>query len=102
MGMGLEIYNASGQKTFASSDYLPRYLGSVFTGQSNGSVTNAGLTDGTGTPFYLYFPLSTNGSNVYPPQITISGNVVSWSFDYWTGFPDNSYFANGILIYGLR
>lgn len=107
MGMGLEIYNANGVKTFASGDYLPRYLGSFQTGGSAGSISDGNLTDGTGTPFVLYFPIvppsSYNAgfpaSGWSNPIFTISGTTISWSFDSSVG-PGNG--NNCLVIYGLR
>lgn len=104
MAQGLQIYNASGVLRFQSGDYLPRYLGSFQTGGYNGSITNAGLTDGSGTPFVIYYPLSGAYNNGFPagwlnPVFTFSGATLSWAFDPSVS---QGYGTNNMVLYGLR
>jgi hypothetical protein len=107
MGLGLEVYNASGVKTFQSGDYLPRYQGSFFTGQYNGSYTDNNLLDPTGTPFVMYFPTttpitSTYGQGGWPAKVSRSGATISWVFDPSILQGPDGGCCNGYIIYGLR
>lgn len=94
MGMGCEVYNASGQLTFASGDYLPRVIGTFDTGIYDGSFGNGNLAGGT--PFFIYFPLGQGNC----PTVYISGTTVGWYFSGDGG--DASKRCNGYVVYGLR
>jgi hypothetical protein len=75
MGVGLQVWNASGTLVFDTGDRMSRVLGSfVATAAGSGSIT---LPTGVGSYWYIVFPSS--GSSYYAPVITISGNTLSWS-----------------------
>lgn len=101
MTAGLQIFDANGQLTFTSGDYLPRYLGAVQTGVSTGSLYNAALIDGTGTPFYICVPLVANNDAFYagwfPPTISFNGGTMTWDFGTSSGGGSNC-----LVIYGIR
>lgn len=98
MPMGLQVFNASGNLTFNSGDFLPRFVGSFYTGTSNGSITDGNLSSSTNTPFFIYQQVTPSGQNPgVPPAVSISGTTISWSFP--SGY-DGSY-SNGYVLYGL-
>jgi hypothetical protein len=102
MGIGLEVYNASGQRTLATGDYLPRFLGKFFINSTPGSVVDGNLSTPGTVPFFMFFPgnsagFKTNAINC--PYITISGNTISWN---WADDGNTAYHMGGIVIYGLR
>lgn len=101
MGVGLEVYNASGQRRLATGDYLPRFLGKISIGNTAGSVGDGNLATPGNVPFYMFFSGNNAGFNtaVNCPYITISGTTISWN---WTDDGNTAYRTGGTLIYGLR
>jgi len=100
MGVGLEVYNASGQRRFNSSDYLVRFLGSVQVGVTAGSINDPNLATSNATPFYIFYPanLGSKSGNICP-YVSISGTTVSWN---WSDSGDTTKRSNGLLFWGLR
>lgn len=95
MAQGLEIYDASGNFVMATSHFLGRILGvTILTGGTNGSLTDAGF--GTGAfPFWGCYPFAY--APTFMPDISVSGNTLSWSFPSggdWSG----KYY---MLFYGI-
>lgn len=83
MGTGVETYDASGNLVFDGTTSLARFLGSVYTGTSNGSITVAALT--TGRPFFFsvaHTTVSGDSSGFFTPPVTINRDtgVLSWAF----------------------
>ena len=95
MPAGFQAWDASGNTVVDLSTRLGRILGVHTTGSSNGSITNAGLAQGT--PFALVSqPNSTvaNGGTFYPsPTVSFSGTTMSWTFP-GTGAPST-------IVYGV-
>lgn len=100
MGVGLEVYNASGQRRFNSGDYLVRFLGSVVTGTSVGSVTDPNLSTAGSSPFFIYYPGNIGSkSGGTSAIVTISGNTISWS---WNDGGNVNNRSDGVIFWGLR
>lgn len=78
---GLQIKNLAGQVILRITDRVTRLLGSLETGTNSGSFA-VPLPDG-GSVFIIVD--TTNGSaysdGAVFPVITISGNVITWTFD---------------------
>lgn len=77
MAQGLQVWDASGNLIADVTEYFGKVLGvaSISAGV-NGSVTNAGFA--IGTPFWFLTALTSFPAEV--PNITRSGNTLSWSF----------------------
>lgn len=79
MPVGLQCWDVNGNLTLDVTDRLTRVLGTVETGTSSGSVTDANLANGT--PWFVmrdtsdYEMLSEANCSV-----VISGNAVTWTF----------------------
>lgn len=79
MPQGLQCWDASGNMTLDITDRLTRYLGEVYTGTTDGSITDVNLS--TGTPWFVMRDTSNFESfNEAPCTLSISGNTISWTF----------------------
>jgi hypothetical protein len=87
---GLQVYDASSNLILDVTDSLGTVLGTVSTGTTSGSVTDANFANGT--PFWAHLPLATNYLSL-PPDITFSGTTLTWTF---TGGGTSS-----TIIYGV-
>lgn len=84
MSAGLQCFDEQGRITVDISDRLTRILGTIKTDMSTGgTVIDGGLS--TGQPWFdlrieLYegYPHS-DGSVLYRPEVTITGNQISWT-----------------------
>lgn len=79
------VYNADGSLQFDSSSRLLRTVAVINTQGANGSQTITGLT-GVGTPTVVVTGLL-NPTGADAPNITISGNTISWTFNGSGAFP---------------
>ena len=91
MPAGFQVFDASGNVIVDLTDRLGRVLG-ITTITADGNLTDAGFA--TGTPFWCCIPVATGRAPV--PDISISGNVLSW--DFQAGI---SYAPSNRLIYGV-
>lgn len=73
-----EVRDAAGNVIVSLDSRLPRIIGQVNTGTTNGSITNAALANGT--PFAIPLPSDANSSRV-TVNIIFSGTTMSWYFD---------------------
>lgn len=94
MPLGMQVWDASGNLIVDTATYMGRILGTVSTGTSNGSVTNAGFA--TGQPWW-FITRKTSSAYMYTPKITISGNTLSWQFE--SGTYANK--ADCLITYGV-
>lgn len=82
MPQGLQVWDANGNLIIDVTDRLTRVLGEFYTGTSNGSVTNPGLT--TGTPWWIAIPttnINVNNNNMAKYlTFSVSGSTLAWSF----------------------
>ena len=78
MSVGLEVYDASGNKLVDPDTSMGRILGSVVSGTTGGSLVDADFAQGT--PFTI--SLNVSGTNPpiphLGPVITFSGTTMSW------------------------
>ncbi|MCY1197858.1 hypothetical protein D3C85_1700840 [compost metagenome] len=95
MPAGLQVFNADGSLQFDSSTRLTRVLGYLWAG-SNGSHIDDQLW--RGAPFYFIAPTSMVSIDSYAnfPQVSISGNTVSW----WFTNPNSEFNTGAVIYYG--
>ena len=97
MTAGLQCFNAQGQLIVDVTDSLPRFIGSVVTGTTAGSIAIPAFAGGRG----FAYSLDTTG-DAYPgspdnrPIYQVSTTGLSWSFG--TGPPNLKSFT---LLYGV-
>ena len=93
MPEGLEITGPTGTVELLVSDRITRILGeTTITGNTAGSLTDAGLL--TGTPFW-WCAKSDGAFFAKDPIISVAGNVISWTWPYSQG-------GSFELTYGVR
>lgn len=100
MAAGIECYDGAGNLTFAATDYLARVLGAINVSgaNGNGSYTDANLL--SGTPWALFF--SDGSGSIYAPcVVTVSGQIINWSFggQYANQGSNN---PGGFILYGIK
>lgn len=93
MAYGLRVRDSAGNIKVDITDRLTRVVGSQSTGTSAGSL----IVSGQGDVWYTILDaVPTNGSGNMPPQVSLSGNVISWSW------PTTSYGVRAVtIIYGV-
>lgn len=93
MSQGLQVFNASGQVIFNTSDRLTRIIGSASL-SGNGSMVVPEFATGAG--FYFMFALEEYAPGVPRqfPRITISGTTLSWDTPGTPHVP-------GLVFYGV-
>lgn len=74
MGLGVQVFNANATSQFDTSFALARNLIRFDTGRVDGSITVPNV-DGQKVPMIMFARLGQA-----TPSVTISGNVVSWTF----------------------
>jgi hypothetical protein len=79
VAQGLQIFDASGNLILDLGDATGRFLGSIDTGNVDGSTTNAALT--SGTPFAVVLLKSGSTFGFKTPDVTFSGTTMSWTYD---------------------
>ena len=94
MAQGLQVWDASGNLAIDTSGSLGTVAGSVAYGNTNGSVTIPEFS--MGRPLWFVLP-GAGGSSVYQPNISVSGNTLSWS---WT-VPGSASNPPGVIAYGF-
>lgn len=94
MGLGLQIWDASGTQVLDTSWRMGRVLGQLTANGTNGSVNIPDLSQGT--PWAIAI---TNGAQTIsvPPVTSFSGTTLNWSYDQGTG--GTVYAAT--IIYGV-
>lgn len=79
MTYGLKVWDASGATLTLDTDYqITRVLGTVSTGTSSGSTTFPFAAAG-GTPWWSLI-VTTTVSGAQRPDVTRSGDTLSWAF----------------------
>ena len=94
MAYGLRVKNAAGDEIVSITDHLGRVIGTVTTGTSSGSVSNAALAEAGAEPFGITYSLSSDPYLVQP-NVSFSGSTMSWS---WT---DPAEATSCMIIYGV-
>lgn len=87
MAYGFEIYDSSGNLLINLSKRVPRVLGTISSGTTNGSYADARLAGGI--PFFVTTSqLNSTGGGAYfnYPSVSITSSGLSWTF---TGFGTN-------------
>lgn len=80
MPAGLELYRPDGTKYFGLDDHVGKQLGHVDTGGVSTGSVNVPTTYG-GTIFYMLINMDAAiTDDLGAPTISISGNVLSWSY----------------------
>lgn len=80
MPVGIETYDSSGKKTFASDDLTYRILGQFYTGTNNGYITDNNIGGKEVWMTVMYVDSASNTQYLVSPCYSISGNTISWSF----------------------
>lgn len=81
MTAGLQIFGPDGRTWLDTSNRLGRVLGIEFISGSAGSLSNAGLSQGT--PFVSFTPSEIFGTitgQIISPTFSFSGNTMSWVY----------------------
>lgn len=101
MPAGIQVWDASGNLIMNFDTTLVKFLGVISVGtsytgsQQSGTVTDSRFTAYAGhTPFYTAVGGNINDEN-YDVQISISGNVLTWTFPNATARPDRT------ILYGI-
>jgi hypothetical protein len=101
MPAGIQVWDASGNLIMNFDTTLVKLLGVLSVGtsytgtQQSGSVTDTRFTAYAGhTPFYTAVGAALANDNA-DVQVSISGNVLSWSYPGATGRPDRT------ILYGI-
>jgi len=83
MAAGLQIFDASGNLVLDGTRRIGKIVSTFASGVANSSRVIPGLSD-SGTPFhYITTDADYFSEHIAYPDITISGNTVSWAFlDY--------------------
>lgn len=93
MSFGLEVYDENGNTILDSNSRCSRMLGNINTTTATGSVT---APFNEGSPFFFVMGAYVGIGNLsYGPNITISGNTLSWT--YTSGSPN----TNLTIVYGV-
>lgn len=80
MTFGLQTWGPNGEPDVEVSRRLTRYLGRLTTGTSSGSL-DIGSGVPAGSTFWIFVLDAVPASlNDRPPEIQLSGSVVTWSF----------------------
>lgn len=97
MATGLRIWDADGNRMLDTNDRMSQGLGSVaIPPDSAGSVT-VPTTGGYNDIWFQFSPSTTAGVYSRMPDITVSGDVISWSFANGGAAPT---YVGGTLRYG--
>ncbi|MCP3729246.1 hypothetical protein M9978_02295 [Sphingomonas sp. MG17] len=75
----LRIWRPDGSLKVNLSKRLCRRLGSVVTGTVDGSIDHPGFA--LGHPRWQVLSTSGDMSQSYAPQVSVSGNTLSWAFE---------------------
>lgn len=106
MPQGLEVYNASGVKILSVTDRLTKYVGYIDITQANASgsisvqLPQGNLMFASFIPSDFAFPTPAYGSYPSFPSISVSGNVLSWSYGARPSWILQTAPVYGRLIYG--
>lgn len=79
MAYGVACYDESGNVVLSVTDRITRYGGQFDTGTGAGSLTVPMFS--TGSPFISVRDTDPLNASSSPPEVSLSGNVISWSFD---------------------
>lgn len=81
MSYGIEVWNASAQKTLSIDDTITRVFSSfTISGASNsGTISVPGITQARGWVFYFKLP-SNPPTSFNAPLLTITDNTVSFNY----------------------
>lgn len=96
MPAGLQCFNAQGQLTVDITDNLPRFIGSVVTGTSPGSISIPAFASGRGFAYSTDFSDFNAGDAVNRPIFQVSTSGISWS---WGSGPP--ILRSIIILYGV-
>lgn len=101
MSAGLQIWREDGLLVIDTQTSVALICGSVLIGGANqaqsGSFTDDRLS--LGRPYYIVTTLEVNGFIGYRPNVTFSGNTVSWSWPVQYG---GISYPRCRFIYGLK
>lgn len=93
----IQIFNADGTLQFDTSNRLLRLASTVQTGTSNGSASVSALSQGAGVAVAGQTTGGGLGGGVQP-DVSVSGNTVSWSWDAGTDPGDRLNTELNILV----
>lgn len=98
MSSGLQVFGADGRIHADMSWFISQHQGSFDTGAVNGSGTMIDLPAGK-SRFYIVVPLqSLDEWRGKRPGVTISGNTISWAYQFSSWF--GQFAANCRIYYG--
>jgi len=92
MGLGMQVFDASGNLMIDVTTRLSRVIGTTTIGA--GSTSSIAVpASGTGIVWYAVYG---SGGNRYSPVISVSGDTISWSPR--SGFPGGA--VDVTILYG--
>lgn len=100
MAFGAQVLDALGRTLLDTTMRSGRFLGSVETSGTNGSITVPAFAQGA--PFAVVLDANLSITDIYTfkpwlPIVTISGTTLSWDYSA----AGSAYRANATIIYGV-
>ena len=95
MPQGIEVFDGTGTQTFTTHNRITRYVGQVWTGVENGSISHGGLSGGAVWWALLPRPDNSRGSE---PLVSVSGSTINWWFEY---APDVAWRVGVTIVFGV-
>lgn len=95
MAFGLKIWDELGNVVLDTNVRVGRIIGQVTSGTSAGSISVPDFAQGT--PWFIVQPITSAGFTAEVPNVTISGNTLSWTFPLAPNYTSIS----SIISYGV-
>jgi hypothetical protein len=92
MGQGLEVFDSSGKSIFNSSTLNFKRLGSFSVSGEAGSLVDNNIVGKNIVFFVENVEIVEDGDalyDVYPTNITVSGNTIKWDYQYYSSLAIN-------------
>ena len=97
MTWGFRARKPSGEVMWELSDRCGQFLGTVNTGTTDGSVTNAAFAETGAEPFCFVYSLASS-PYIEQPDVSFAGSTLSWT---WDAASSPGYRTACLLIYGV-
>lgn len=93
MPSGLQVWDANGRLILTTGDSITRVTGTVYV--PRGQSGSAFIPANEGRPWFSVLSVGANGYTRMP-KITISGNTISWSYEF-----SSEIYNDFFIIFGL-